>query len=77
MCAGSEEVWGPKTAGRVIITMIGPVVGGIGHKIWWYSEDKHRHIEDGEVMGMTEKQIIELLNDAGFNIEKTLPLFMV
>ena len=55
--------------GRVIITMIGPIIGEVGHKIWWYSEDKHRVVEDGEVMGMSLKNIKALLEEAGFVLE--------
>src|SRR5215813_962502 len=38
-----------KPGGRVIVTMIGPWVGGIGHKLWWYSEEKHRDVDDREL----------------------------
>ena len=30
--------------------MINPILGYIGHELWWYSEDKHRGgMEEGEV----------------------------
>ena len=32
--------------------MIGRLIGDVGHAIWWYSEDKHRDIAEGEVMGI-------------------------
>ena len=55
-----------KTKGRIVVTMIGEWVGGIGHKLWWYSEDKHREVADGEVMGMSAHSVIALLRDAGY-----------
>ena len=55
--------------GRVIITMIDPVLGGIGHAIWWYSEDKKRGgMVEGEVGGMWTTQIAEICSDAGFKL---------
>ena len=52
--------------GHVVITMIGPIVGKIGHAIWWYSEDKHRDVDEDELMGMAPKHIVALLKGAGF-----------
>ncbi|MAZ76732.1 MAG: hypothetical protein CMH31_05460 [Micavibrio sp.] len=56
-----------KPGGKVIITMIGKVIGEIGHAIWWYSEDKHRDVHEEELMGMNSSHIIKLLKDTGFN----------
>ena len=56
-----------RPGGRIVLTMIGRFIGGIGHAIWWYSEDKHREIADGEVMGMDRAEIRELLSSAGFS----------
>lgn len=55
-----------RPAGRVVITMIGPVIGRVGHALWWYSEDKHRHVADGERMGMSPASVLGLLRQAGF-----------
>jgi SAM-dependent methyltransferase len=52
--------------GRVLITMIGRVLGTIGHALWWYSEDKHRPVAAEETMGMDSVEILELLQAAGF-----------
>lgn len=58
-----------KPGGKIIITMIDPILGGIGHAIWWYSEDKHRGgMLDGEVGGMWTKDIIELCEAKGFRL---------
>ncbi|MCL4258037.1 MAG: methyltransferase domain-containing protein [Anaerolineales bacterium] len=55
--------------GKIIITMIGPLLGDFGHAIWWYSEDKHRGgMKEGEVGGMTTKDIVELCAQAGFTL---------
>ena len=28
--------------GRLVVTMIDPILGGVGHTIWWYAEDRRR-----------------------------------
>jgi SAM-dependent methyltransferase len=55
-----------KPGGRVIITMINRSLGEIGHKIWWYSEDKHREVDENELMGMNPNEVKQLLANAGF-----------
>lgn len=55
-----------KPGGRLIITMIGKVIGTIGHAVWWYSEDKHRDVHHDELMGMDPAEIRTLLKNAGF-----------
>ena len=55
-----------KPDGQVVITMIGKVIGTIGHAIWWYSEDKHRDVHHDELMGMDPAEIHALLKNAGF-----------
>lgn len=56
-----------KPGGRLILTMIGPVLGSIGHKLWWYGEHNQRGgMKSGEVGGMTTKEIVEMCRAAGF-----------
>jgi SAM-dependent methyltransferase len=55
-----------KPGGKVIATMISPLLGTIGHKIWWYSEEKHRGMADGEEMGISREEMFRLLENAGF-----------
>jgi SAM-dependent methyltransferase len=55
-----------RPGGKVMITMIGRWIGKVGHMIWWYSEDKHRTIEEGEVMGLDQSDVNTLLGEAGF-----------
>ena len=58
-----------KQGGRLIITMIDPVLGAIGHALWWYSEDKKRGgMIEGEVGGMWKEDIIRLCHSAGFRL---------
>lgn len=59
-----------KPNGRLIITMINPVLGGVGHAIWWYSEDKHRGgMQPGEVGGLWGHDIIEMCQEANFTLQ--------
>ena len=49
--------------------MIGPLLGKVGHAIWWYSEEKHRGgMKEGEVGGMTTSHILNSCQVAGFEI---------
>lgn len=56
--------------GRVVLTMIDPVLGGVGHRLWWYSEDKHREEQPGETGGMWARDVIALCEGAGFRLLK-------
>ncbi len=56
-----------RPGGRLVLTMIGRVIGIVGHALWWYSEDKHREVAEGEVMGMDPAEIKGLLSNAGFD----------
>jgi SAM-dependent methyltransferase len=55
-----------KPGGKLVITMIGRLIGIVGHAIWWYSEDKHRDHQEGEVMGMDPKEVQRLIAAADF-----------
>jgi len=56
--------------GQVIVTMIGKTIGKIGHALWWYSEDKHREVDEHEEMGMDESEVINLFTEAGYALKK-------
>jgi SAM-dependent methyltransferase len=61
-----------KPGGRLVITMISKLIGDVGHAIWWYSEDKHREVAKGEVMGMDVRDVENAMRVAGFaHIEQT------
>jgi SAM-dependent methyltransferase len=58
-----------RPGGRLLITMIDPILGGIGHALWWYSEDKHRGgMLPGEVGGMWTRDTVQLCSTAGFTL---------
>jgi len=56
-----------KPGGQIVATMIGRLIGDVGHAIWWYSEDKHRDIAEGEVMGIDSAEMLRLFGQAGFS----------
>ena len=51
--------------------MIGRLIGEIGHRIWWYSEDKHRDVDEEELMGMDIAEIKKMLNSARYSLTET------
>jgi SAM-dependent methyltransferase len=58
-----------KPDGTLIITMINPILGGIGHKIWWHGEDRQRGgMKEGEMEGMWTEDIVNVCNDAQFQL---------
>lgn len=58
-----------KDDSKLIITMIGPILGKLGHFLWWYGEDrKRRGMKKGEVSGMKKTEIDRLLTAAGFKM---------
>ena len=60
-----------KPTGQLLITMINPIFGGIGHAIWWYSEDKIRGgMKDGEAGGLWTSNIVALCTQAGFQMRE-------
>jgi SAM-dependent methyltransferase len=67
--AESHRVLRPN--GRLVITMIGRLIGEIGHAIWWYSEDKRRDVAAVETMGLDPKEVTSLIAEAGFVSIKT------
>jgi SAM-dependent methyltransferase len=59
-----------KPGGRLIVTMIDPILGGVGHVIWWYAEHAHRGgMKEGEVGGLWNRDVIRLCEEAGFWLE--------
>lgn len=59
-----------RPGGRVIVTMIGRFIGRVGHAIWWYSEDKHREVDEHEEMGLDESEVMALFDRAGFRLAR-------
>jgi SAM-dependent methyltransferase len=56
--------------GRLLATMIGRKIGAVGHALWWYSEDKHRDVATDEEPGLDHGEMLRLIADAGFAIER-------
>lgn len=55
--------------GRMIATMIDPILGAIGHAIWWYDESRARGgMKPGEVGGLWTREIVALGTAAGFRL---------
>ena len=57
-----------RPGGRVVATMIGKVIGRIGHALWWYSEDKHRTVDEHEEMGLDDRDMQALFEKAGYRL---------
>ena len=58
-----------KPDGSLVVTMIDPILGGLGHVIWWYGEDRHRGgMLPGEVGGLWTSEIRRLCEEAGFRL---------
>lgn len=60
-----------KRDGRLVVTMINPFIGDVGHAIWWYSEDKHRGgMTPGETGGLWPSHVVTICQDAGFALRR-------
>jgi SAM-dependent methyltransferase len=61
-----------KENGRVIITMIPPHISEIWHILRkpWDADQHERGMKEGEVYGLTKKEVISLLEQAGFQIDR-------
>lgn len=56
-----------KPGGRIVATMINRLLGDVGHKIWWYSEEKHRGgMLPGETGGLNVGEMKSIITEAGF-----------
>jgi SAM-dependent methyltransferase len=57
--------------GTLVATMIDPVLGGIGHAVWWYGEDRHRGgMKPGEVGGLWPRDVVSMCARAGFRLRR-------
>jgi SAM-dependent methyltransferase len=69
-----------KKEGRLIITMIGPRFSKMWHFMRrpWDVDQKERGMKDGEVFGLTQKGLKQLLLESGFGIcyEKPFMLYL-
>lgn len=57
--------------GRVVLTMLSPIVGTIRHKMAWWDEDQgERGLKEGEELGLSHEYIVSLLESEGFKLVK-------
>jgi len=62
-----REAWRVlRPGGRVVATMISRFLGELGHRLWWYSEDKQRRVAEGETGGLDPREMRHLLAESGF-----------
>jgi ubiquinone/menaquinone biosynthesis C-methylase UbiE len=55
--------------GRLIMTMLTPFIGKIWHRWAFWDEDQHvRGMQEGEAFGLKKGQVIEWLDQAGFDL---------
>jgi len=60
-----------RETGTLVVTMIDPILGGVGHAIWWYGEDRHRGgMKPGEVGGLWPRDVVSLCAAAGFTLRR-------
>lgn len=59
-----------RPGGRLVMTMIPPTLSRIWHRLRrpWDPDQTERGMKEGEVWGLTRRQVHKLLNDAGFRI---------
>jgi hypothetical protein len=59
-----------KADGRLLLTMIDPVLGDIGHAIWWHGEHHKRGgMVKGETGGLWTADIVQLCQATGFELQ--------
>ena len=56
-------------SGLLLVTMIGPLLGKVRHRLaWWDSDQTERKHAAGELLGMDEKAVGALMDQAGFRV---------
>jgi SAM-dependent methyltransferase len=69
-----------KADGQVIITMLSPTISRLWHKIRepWDEDQKVRGMKEGEVFGMSKKEIMTIFSDSSFTLKshKRFMLFL-
>ena len=60
-----------KDSGKLIITMIPPKFAHMWQKVRssWNEEHSELLMKEGQLYGMTDRELIKLLNDTGFEVE--------
>jgi len=59
-----------KPSGKLIITMIPPIISMVWHLLRspWDNDQKERGMKEGEVYGLTDRQLEQLITAAGFKL---------
>lgn len=53
--------------GRLVLTMINPVLSSLGHRVlWWYGEDWARGMEEGECYGFWNAEVVSMVTKQGY-----------
>lgn len=61
-----------KADGRVVLTMLSPVVSPVWHTLRrpWDADQHERGMKEGEVYGLSHRQVYDLLFKAGFEVTR-------
>jgi len=71
-----SEAWRVlKPGGRLLVTMISRFVGFLDHRLRWWGEHSERDVHDNELDGMNKNEVLELIADAGFQVDRIIPFF--
>ena len=59
--------------GRLLITMIGPIVGKLRHRLAWWDKDQTERVHaKGELAGMDDRAVRRLLAESGFELKEKI-----
>jgi len=64
-----------RPGGRCLVTMINPIIGSLAHTLLWHEESHERGMEKDELNGLWNRQTIELMSGAGFQLTQIEPFF--
>ena len=64
-----------KPNGRLMITMISRLVGYLDHRLRWWGEHSERDTHEDELDGMDKLEILSLLDETGFVLERRVSFF--
>ncbi|MBU1247846.1 MAG: class I SAM-dependent methyltransferase [Proteobacteria bacterium] len=55
--------------GQIVVTMINPLLGAVGHALWWYGEDRKREgMKEGETGGIWTSDIVRIFAEQGYHL---------
>lgn len=57
--------------GRMLVTMINPILGWLGHRLfWWHEPEAARGMREGELYGMWPREVIRVAAAASLVLER-------